>query len=56
MAKLQLKITGGWRTPDGIQAFAQVRSYIDTARKHGHNPLGALTQLLTTGAWPIPAT
>lgn len=31
MAKLQQKISGGWRTKDGIQAFADVRSYIDTA-------------------------
>lgn len=56
MVKLQQKISGGWRTETGIQTFANVRSYIDTARKHGHNPLAALTQLLTTGPWPIPAT
>ena len=56
MVKLQQKISGGWRTEAGIQAFADVRSYIDTARKHGHNPLPALTQLLTTGPWPIPQT
>jgi transposase len=56
MVKLQQKISGGWRTETGIQAFADVRSYIDTARKHGHNPLAALTQLLTTGPWPIPQT
>jgi hypothetical protein len=56
MVKLQQKISGGWRTQAGIQAFADVRSYIDTARKHGHNPLHALTQLLTTGPWPIPET
>jgi transposase len=56
MVKLQQKISGGWRTEAGIKTFADVRSYIDTARKHGHNPLVALTQLLTTGPWPIPAT
>jgi transposase len=56
MVKLQQKISGGWRTTDGIQHFANVRSYIDTTRKHGHNPLHALTQLFTTGPWPIPAT
>ncbi|MGH9210795.1 MAG: hypothetical protein ACRD2C_08940, partial [Acidimicrobiales bacterium] len=38
MIKLQQKISGGWRTEDGIKAFADARSYIDTARKHGHNP------------------
>lgn len=56
MVKLQQKISGGWRTEEGIKAFADVRSYIDTARKHGHNPLHALTQLLTTGPWPVPMT
>jgi transposase len=56
MVKLQQKISGGWRTQDGIKAFADVRSYIDTARKHGHNPLHALTQLLTGEPWAIPAT
>jgi transposase len=56
MIKVQQKISGGWRTQSGIKAFADVRSYIDTTRKHGHNPLHALTQLLTTGPWPIPTT
>jgi transposase len=56
MVKLQQKISGGWRTQDGIKAFADIRSYIDTARKHGHNPLHALTQLLTTSPWTIPTT
>lgn len=54
MVKLQQKISGGWRTETGIQHFADARSYIDTARKHGHNPLAALNQLFTTGPWPIP--
>lgn len=56
MIKLQQKISGGWRTETGIQHFANVRSYIDTTRKHGHNPLHALTQLFTTSPWPIPQT
>jgi transposase len=56
MVKLQQKISGGWRTEEGIKAFADVRSYIDTTRKHGHNPLHALTQLLTNEPWTIPAT
>ncbi len=55
MAKLQQKISGGWRTEDGIKAFADVRSYIDTGRKHGQNPLSILTQLLTTGPWQVPS-
>jgi hypothetical protein len=37
------KISGRWRTEDGIKAFADVRSYIDTGRKHGQNPLSILS-------------
>lgn len=55
MAKLQQKISGGWRTEDDIKAFADVRSYIDTGRKHGQNPLSILTQLPTTGPWQVPS-
>jgi hypothetical protein len=46
----------GWRTEDGIKAFADVRSYIDTGRKHGQNPPSILTQLLTTGPLASPLT
>ena len=33
MVKLQQKISGCWRTPDGAAAFLAVRSYVATARK-----------------------
>jgi transposase len=56
MIKVQQMISGGWRTPTGIKAFADARSYIDTTRKHGHNPLQAPHPLLTAGPWPIPGT
>jgi transposase len=39
MVKLQQKISGGFRTPTGAEAFAAVRSYIETGRKHANNPL-----------------
>lgn len=56
MAKIAQKISYGWRTPDGVERFAAIRSYIETGRKHGHNTLDLLHQLLTTGPWPIPPT
>lgn len=54
MAKIHQKISGGWRTSHGIEIFAQIRSYLETARKHRQNPYTALHQLHTTGPWPLP--
>lgn len=54
MVKLQQKISGAFRTPRGAEAFAAVRSYIETGRKHGHNPLDLLAQLFTGIPWAIP--
>lgn len=55
MVKLQQKISGCFRSPEGAQSFAAVRSYIETGRKHGQNPLGLLTQLFTGNPWSIPS-
>lgn len=54
MAKVHQKISGGWRTGHGIETFARIRSYLETARKHGQNPYTVLEQLHTTGPWPLP--
>jgi len=58
-AKLHDKISGTFRSPTHAQAFATIRSYIQTAAKHNRNLLGVLTQLFTTSAWlppdPTPA-
>lgn len=54
MVKLHDKISGTFRSDDGAQAFATVRSYIQTAALNGRNRLDALRQLFTTGPW-IPA-
>jgi len=56
MVKLQQKISGCWRTTAGAERFLQIRSYISTARKHGHRPLEVLAQLTDGRPWlPAPA-
>jgi transposase len=51
MAKLQQKISGCWRTPEGAQRFLTVRSYISTARKQRLPALPALRQLTAGTPW-----
>src|SRR6266545_434214 len=41
MAKLQQKISGGWRTLAGAQRFCRLRSYVATARKQQVGVLGS---------------
>ena len=43
MMKLRMKISGGFRSPEGAQDFAVIRSFISTARKQGWNIIEALT-------------
>jgi len=56
MAKLQQKISGCFRTEAGARSFARVRSYIETGRKHGLNPVDLLTDLFMGRPWMIPQT
>ena len=58
MVKLHDKISGTFRSDDGLDAFLALRSYLQTAAKHRINLLHALQQLFTTGPWlpPRPAT
>jgi transposase len=42
MVKLQQKIGGCFRTPEGAEAFCRIRSYLSSARKQRHSPLTAL--------------
>jgi hypothetical protein len=52
MAKIQQKITGGWRTAQGAERFFAIRGYLSTATKHGRNLLDAITRLFDgRGAW-----
>jgi hypothetical protein len=54
MAKIHQKVSDGWRTGHSIEDFAKVRSYLETGRKHTHNPFELLYQLNTTGPWQLP--
>lgn len=56
MAKLQLKISGCWRTDQGAQRYLQIRSYLSTARKQRQRPLHVLAALAAGRPWlPAPA-
>ncbi|MHB1535083.1 MAG: IS66 family transposase [Acidimicrobiales bacterium] len=57
MTKLHDKISGCFHSLAGAEAFADIRSYLQTADHHGENLLGVLHQLFTTGPWipPRPA-
>nr|WP_235967117.1 IS66 family transposase [Micromonospora rubida] len=54
--KLQQKISGCWRTLQGLADFARIRSYLSTAAKQDTDALGVLKQLFTTGPWLPEAT
>ena len=54
MVKLHDKISGCFFSINGAQAFADVRSYIQTAASHGENRLAVLRQLFTDGPWLPP--
>ncbi|MGH3861109.1 IS66 family transposase [Actinokineospora sp.] len=56
MVKLHDKISGAFRSDAGAQAFATIRSYLQTAALNGINRLWALHQIYTTGPWLPPAT
>jgi hypothetical protein len=43
MMKLCIKISGTFRTLEGAQIFADIRSVISTVRKHGGNILETIT-------------
>jgi len=54
MIKLQQKISGCWRSLDGAANFLALRSYIQTARKHGRNVLAVLQDAADGRPW-LPA-
>ena len=54
--KTQQKISGRLTSEDVTQDRLDIRGYLDTVRKHGHNALSALHDALTGNPWypPIP--
>jgi len=56
MAKLHKKISGCFQAEEHARAFATIRSYLGTARKHGVGALFALSQLFRGDVWMPPAT
>ena len=54
--KTQQKISGRLTSDDTTQDRLDIRSYIDTARKHGHDALTVLRALFTGNPWtpPVP--
>jgi transposase len=54
--KTQQKISGRLTSHDATQDRLDIRSYIDTARKHGHDALTVLRGLMTGQPWRPPLT
>jgi len=52
--KTQQKISGRLTSEDATQDRLDIRSYIDTARKHGHDPMTVLRSLFTGTPWHPP--
>lgn len=53
--KTQQKISGRLASDDITQDRLNIRSYIDTARKHGQNAMEILHQLMLGTPWQPPA-
>jgi transposase len=56
--KTQMKISGTFRSQTSAKAWARVRGYVSTARKHGVNTFEAIRSAVTGNPWmpPLPTT
>jgi transposase len=52
--KLAAKVSGCWRTLATLQRHCRIRSYLTTARSHGHHPLAAIRDALNGNTWMPP--
>lgn len=53
MIKVQQKISGTFRSPEGATAFCIIRSYLSTMRKQGRSMLGALAAVFGGSPYPV---
>jgi transposase len=50
-AKIQQKVSGGFRTETGAIEYCHIRSYLSTTAKNGIDPCDALARALTGAPW-----
>jgi len=55
MVKIAQRISGGFRSTEGAEAFLAFRSYLSTVAKQGVNRLEALQRIFDKNPWK-PAT
>jgi transposase len=53
MIKVQQKISGTFRSPEGATAFCAIRSYLSTMRKQGRSLLAAMAAVFEGSPFPI---
>jgi transposase len=53
MMKVKQKISGGFRTFEGAETFATIRSFLSTMRKQGHHLFTTITTALQNQTQPL---